>query len=66
MNVSIFHGPQREREAKEYLTSDIVLTTYSTLAADQKLSGTLYNLNWFRIILDEGELDQQAVFSHVI
>ncbi|CEN59397.1 hypothetical protein ASPCAL01848 [Aspergillus calidoustus] len=53
MHVSIFHGSQRERQANKYLMSDIVLTTYSTLAADQKLFQTLHNLNWFRIILDE-------------
>jgi SNF2 family DNA or RNA helicase len=55
MRLLIFHGPQKKLDAKDYLTSDIVLTTYSTLASDCQTIGILRRLKWFRIVLDEGE-----------
>ncbi|KAL3456284.1 P-loop containing nucleoside triphosphate hydrolase protein [Aspergillus heterothallicus] len=43
IHISVFHGPQKQRQAKEFPTSDIVLTTYSTLAADRKSSHWIRN-----------------------
>ncbi|PYH65798.1 DEAD/DEAH box helicase [Aspergillus vadensis CBS 113365] len=34
MHLSIFHGHQKKLDVKEYLASDVVLTTYATLASD--------------------------------
>lgn len=55
MHLSIFHGHQKKLDVKEYLASDVVLTTYSTLASDCQTLGILRRLKWFRIVLDEGE-----------
>ena len=36
------------------MNHDIVLTTYATLVADFKRHRVLHDLEWFRVILDEG------------
>lgn len=37
------------------MNQDIVLTTFATLVADLKRDKVLFNVEWFRVILDEGE-----------
>ncbi|KAJ0425197.1 P-loop containing nucleoside triphosphate hydrolase protein [Aspergillus carlsbadensis] len=47
MHTSVFHGTQKKLQTKEYLASDIVITTYSTLVADYKSLGILHT-HWIR------------------
>jgi SWI/SNF-related matrix-associated actin-dependent regulator of chromatin subfamily A3 len=51
-----YHGHGRERDLDKISQADIVLTTYKTLAADAASStkNTLHKINWFRVVLDEG------------
>jgi SNF2 family DNA or RNA helicase len=54
--VAIYHGSQRwERSTIE--GSDIVITTYETIAVERGLdAGLLKQYAWFRVVLDEGLL----------
>ena len=59
----IYHGPARTKTSADLLASDIVLTTYDTVAASAtkirtKSTGespSLHACEWHRIVLDEGE-----------
>ncbi|KAI0098043.1 SNF2 family N-terminal domain-containing protein [Nemania sp. FL0031] len=51
--VGVFHGSSRAKTEQELTSNDIVLTTYHTLVADQKSSGLLQRIEWFRVVLDE-------------
>ncbi|KAH6972212.1 SNF2 family N-terminal domain-containing protein [Ilyonectria sp. MPI-CAGE-AT-0026] len=57
VKVIKYHGDGRERRPEVLSTADIVLTTYSTLAADffskTKSYSILHSIVWFRIVLDE-------------
>lgn len=61
-SVYVYHGPQRKKSSSLFLsTSNIVLTTYETLAADSTgpkskngNSVPLQNVQWHRVVLDEG------------
>ena len=55
LRVHIFHGADRINEPNEYVNADVVITTYSTLVKDSKFARVLHRLNWFRVVLDEGE-----------
>ena len=50
-----YHGQKRKTQIAVIEDSDIVITTYHTLAADftAKVS-PLNEISWFRIVLDEG------------
>ncbi|KAM7217733.1 P-loop containing nucleoside triphosphate hydrolase protein, partial [Rhypophila decipiens] len=48
-----FHGRNRPTSADHLRNFDIVLTTYSTLAADAKNRGVMHEVDWYRIVLDE-------------
>jgi SNF2 family DNA or RNA helicase len=37
------------------MNHDMVLTTFATLVADFKRRKVLHNLEWFRVVLDEGK-----------
>jgi len=50
-----FHGPNRPQNVDAFTAPDIVVTTYATLAADQDTRGLLYRMEWYRVVLDEGE-----------
>lgn len=41
--------------AEALKAEDIVITTYATLAADHGGAALLYGMEWYRIVLDEGE-----------
>lgn len=48
-------GRQDEKSQKQLLESDIVFTTYATVAAELRGGrGVLRCVRWFRIVLDEG------------
>lgn len=49
-----FHGTKKELDMAKLGTFDIVITTYATLAA-QAPNGSVRQLIWYRIVLDEGE-----------
>jgi SNF2 family DNA or RNA helicase len=49
----IYHGPRRAESPEELDGYDIVLTTYSTVAAEYQRGKPLERTNWFRIVLDE-------------
>ncbi|KAI0516716.1 SNF2 family N-terminal domain-containing protein [Xylaria bambusicola] len=48
-----FHGQGRPREPDAMRSVSIVLTTYATLVADANGCRTLYQLEWYRVVLDE-------------
>lgn len=55
------HGSSKAQEMKYLLQYDIVLTTYATLASEyQKEQSLLYEINWFRFVLDEVMFHQDA------
>lgn len=49
-----FHGATRASSPESIAGYDIVLTTYGVLCADFKAKRVLQNVEWFRIVLDEG------------
>ncbi|KAK3947944.1 SNF2 family N-terminal domain-containing protein [Pseudoneurospora amorphoporcata] len=53
LHATMFHGEQKPREYKSLMDTDLVLTTYSTLAADYKKSDLLHKMEWYRVVLDE-------------
>lgn len=50
-----FHGQNRPQDTETLRDYDIVLTTYATLAADRNGQALLYRMEWFRVVLDEGQ-----------
>ena len=72
LKVLKYHGRKREYTIAELLNFDIVLSTYATVASEfGRGSGPLYEIIWFRIVLDEGEyssikwLETAAKFSNL-
>ena len=56
-NVSYYkyHGHRRKIQRSELVQNEIVLTTYGTVAAERnKPQKLLFNIDWYRIVLDEG------------
>ncbi|KAI1775100.1 SNF2 family N-terminal domain-containing protein [Hypoxylon cercidicola] len=48
-----FHGNGRPRDLEILRSVDLVLTTYATLAAEQKGQDILRQVEWYRLVLDE-------------
>jgi SWI/SNF-related matrix-associated actin-dependent regulator of chromatin subfamily A3 len=49
-----YHGKGRQNQLQSIFDSDIVLTTYHTLATERRTKkGCIASVKWFRIILDE-------------
>lgn len=62
LKVIIYHGRGREVDPMVLADSDIVLSTYHTIAAEATDSeSALFRIKWFRITLDEGTRQQQSV-----
>ena len=60
ISVMKYHGKRRKKLTEEINNYDIVITTYSTLAAEHgrekngKESSLLHDIAWYRVVLDEG------------
>lgn len=54
LNLILFHGQDRHKNPDTLATTDVVLTTYGTLAADYKKVRLLQKMDWYRVVLDEG------------
>ena len=58
MNIHVYHGRSREIDPKSLADWDLVLTTYHTVAAEAIQSpAPLNSITWFRIVLDEGQIE---------
>ena len=51
----IFHGHARPGTYEGVTDHDIVLTTYAVLAKDWMNQRVLHKLEWYRVVLDEGQ-----------
>lgn len=57
LNVIRYHGQGRETDLDVLKSSDLIITTYSTLAFEMaNRKSQLDKIGWFRIVLDEGKL----------
>ncbi|KAK2606448.1 hypothetical protein QQS21_003141 [Conoideocrella luteorostrata] len=66
VNVIKYHGPDRPKDPNKVQDSDIVVTTYNTLAAEfqnKAEPSPLHRIGWYRVVLDEGKLFHK---SHII
>ncbi|KAI1330305.1 SNF2 family N-terminal domain-containing protein [Xylariaceae sp. FL0255] len=53
LNVIRFHGQGRPRSSNELRSFDVVLITYATLVADRAAQSILFQVEWYRVVLDE-------------
>lgn len=66
LKVLAFHGDKRPGSKELVVDHDIVLTTYATLVADcRSAKKILPSVEWFRIVLDEGEWNGQSMFPRL-
>lgn len=57
LKVIKYHGQGREGNPDNLKNSDVVITTYSTLASEwYKKKSQLHRIGWFRVVLDEGSI----------
>ncbi|KAJ3459956.1 hypothetical protein MRS44_016029 [Fusarium solani] len=61
LRVLIFHGESRPTLPTAMKDHDIVLTTFATLIADFKRGKVLHNMEWFRVVLNEGTPIQNSI-----
>jgi len=55
LRVGTYHGPHRSRDPTFVTEYDVLITTYGTVTAEyRKPRNVLFNLRWFRLMLDEG------------
>jgi SWI/SNF-related matrix-associated actin-dependent regulator of chromatin subfamily A3 len=55
LRICIFHGSSRPKSPEGIIDHDLVLTTYATLSADSKDLKILQEIEWYRVVLDEGK-----------
>jgi len=55
LRICIFHGSSRPKSPEGVIDHDLVLTTYATLSADSKDLKILQEIEWYRVVLDEGK-----------
>lgn len=54
--ITIYHSHGREGNPRVLADSDIVLSTYHTIAAESTdKTSPLWQISWFRVVLDEGK-----------
>lgn len=51
--VILHHGPKRTTDSHLLSRADVVITTYQTVASEHKNNGPLFNVHFWRTILDE-------------
>ncbi|CAI6100801.1 unnamed protein product [Clonostachys chloroleuca] len=60
LKVIVYHGRRREKDVDKIQDSDIVLTTYSTLAVEYQRKkvepSILHLIGWYRVVLDEAHI----------
>ena len=60
LKVTIYHGRGRDRQISHMVDSDVVLTTYQTIAIESSAKSgdrsPLLDFAWFRIVLDEAHV----------
>lgn len=55
-----YHGQERDRLNTQLDQQDVILTTYGTVMADRRRGNSiLHRIDWYRLVLDEGELIQE-------
>jgi SNF2 family DNA or RNA helicase len=63
MKFHKYHGRQRQQDADLLFERDVVFSTYATLASEpDRGMGILNSVEWFRIVLDEGEEQYHAEY----
>lgn len=56
LTIAKYYGKGRNIDVEDYLNSDVVFTTYHTIAASLNQSNNIiFHIEWFRIVLDEGK-----------
>ncbi|XP_072897666.1 helicase-like transcription factor isoform X1 [Hemitrygon akajei] len=56
LNLYLYYGSERNKDAAFLTEQDVVLTTYNTLTVDygSGSASPLHKVNWLRVVLDEG------------
>jgi SNF2 family DNA or RNA helicase len=53
LTVCVHHGPQRTKSSAELSRFDVVITTYQILVSEHASGSGCFDVNWYRVILDE-------------
>ncbi|KAL1841186.1 hypothetical protein VTJ49DRAFT_7355 [Mycothermus thermophilus] len=59
-SVLIYHGAARQASAKSLKNFGVVVTSYGTLSSESATNGPLFNMDWRRVVLDEGHTIRNA------